>query len=164
VAAIGGDHRESARQRRRLTGRLGTQRQSDAAVQSTAALKQETPIPLIGQRQRESDPVRFSIRSGALIDYAVDAAERGNRDAHRSGKDGEIRSVPGAEAGIGSAFVIASGDAGKLKLEHVGAGSLPNANGAVMARRAQSGVIFLIVEPLYTRCCMQRQALALVLA
>ena len=100
VAAIGGHHRKSARQRRRVTSRLRTQRQSDAAVQPAAALKQEASVPLIGQRQSESDPVRFSIRARALVDYAVDAAERWNGDRHRSGKVGEIRSVPGAEAGM----------------------------------------------------------------
>ena len=79
-------HRKSSRQRRRLTGSLRTQRQGDAAVQAAAALKQKAPVPLIGQRKREADAVRLSVRSGALIDHALDAAERGNRDGDRSRK------------------------------------------------------------------------------
>ena len=46
-----------------------------------------------------------------------------------------MRSVPGAEAGIGSAFVIASGNAGALELQHVGAVSVSSAR---RRRRASS--------------------------
>ena len=81
VAAIGRDHRESASERWRLTGCRGTQRRSDVAVQSTAALKQEATVPLIGQREGEADAVRFSVRALALIDHAVHAAERRKRGA-----------------------------------------------------------------------------------
>ena len=122
VAAIGGDHGKSSRQRRRLTGGLRTQGQSDAAVQPTAALKQETAVPLIGQRESETDAVWFSVRSGALDRSRL---RRGRTAEPRPptvpGKFGEMRSVPGAEAGMGSAFVMASATPGELKLQHVGA-------------------------------------------
>ena len=86
VAAIGAHHRKSPRQRGRLTGRLRPQRQSDAAVQSSPALKQEAPVPLIGQRQSETDPVCFAVGSYALVDHALDVAECGNRHRNRSRK------------------------------------------------------------------------------
>src|ERR1700733_11525744 len=71
VAAIGSDHGKATRQRGRLTRGLRTRGQGNAAVQPAAALKQETAVPLIWKRKRETDAVRLPVRSGALIDHAL---------------------------------------------------------------------------------------------
>src|SRR5580698_5118287 len=114
VTAVGRDHGESASERRRLTGCLGTQRRSDAAVQSAAALKQESAIPLIGQREGKTNPVRFSIRAFALIDHSIHAAERRKRGARWAWRRSRYR------------FRFGDGErhAMHLELQHVGAASL----------------------------------------
>ena len=72
-----------------------------------------------------------------------------------------MRSVPGAEAGVESAFAIASFTPGAWNFSMSAQRGAPNANGAAMPRKPQNDAIFLIVVPLYTRCCMQYQVLGI---
>jgi len=79
-----------------------------------------------------------------------------------------MRSVPGAEAGIGSAFAIARVNPGARNFSIISLQcGAPKANAAVIVNTdvntAKNEVTSLIIspvnEPLYTRCCMQYQAL-----
>src|SRR5271170_5690102 len=60
---------------------------------------------------------------------------------------------------MASAFVIASAILGAWNFSISAQGVSAKTNGAVMTRRAQTGMISLINESLYTRCCMQHQAI-----
>ena len=65
---------------------MRTERKRDASVQGAAALLKKPAVPVVGQRDRESDPVRFAVRAGATIDDAVKSGTvRAIDDAHDRG-------------------------------------------------------------------------------
>ena len=76
MAGVAGGHREAARKCRLRPGRLRSDRLGDRSVQAAAALLQILAGPLLRKGDGKADAVRFAIRSGALIDHAIDAATR----------------------------------------------------------------------------------------
>src|SRR5271166_4509404 len=103
-----------------------------------------------------STPVRWSITPSTW-------QNAGTATGIVPGKLGEIRSVPGAAAGVASALVIASLTPGAWYFSMSAQEVRASANGAATARRAQKDVISLIAVPLYTQSCMQYQTLSFTL-
>jgi hypothetical protein len=69
------DHREAAGEGGAVARGDEADRRADAAVEPAAALEQEAPVPLVGQRQREADRVVLAVGAFVRVERAFDAAD-----------------------------------------------------------------------------------------
>src|SRR6185369_11209149 len=79
VSGIGAGNGESARKSRIPARCRRTHRGLDGTVQAASSLKQESSVPVLREREGESNAVGRARRGSAAIDHAIETTVRGQR-------------------------------------------------------------------------------------